>query len=596
MFRKNLITVWFGIMVLSGMFLMGQESWPPVDPCAEINCGAHGTCKEGVCDCDAGYQGELCDALIQEVEFSIHPDQIEHRTGRIIGWNLGQGAYYTSESDSLNRQWRTPERVAAVQALGEIRAANGDCPLMRFSGLQIDGPFGGDGYHFWDYVAPDTPPEEKSDKFMAVFEYMSIMEETDSEPIIMLNFGSGTAREAADYVTYLNGSELSDPLVAARQFWGQYEPYGVDILEIGNEVYGFWNTGFFWFGSYSYANPWAPHGGDPGWYFLPSSDPHNFARRALAYMDEIESPNVRYWVPFNQSSMDFWGGLESAVGGLSPLLQNPAVESVVVHQYLLDDLLFSDGLSVCGNLELMMAAPAYFELELREAREILNTIERDVPIGLVITEYGPADGFCGAFGFPYGDTLALGISLADMMVTYLRLGIEAAAQHIQLTFENESIGDNQQLVEPWYNPFRLNDDGTIRKMPQYWVTRIVADHLLDHIVHTDVHGDAEGQIDIGGIELHYPLINMVAMVDERGEHLALLFVNRSLDYEYPVAATLSNHIPEVVEGTLFTSEEALDDASIMDLEPQPLDFTTIGSQIYFYLLPHSISGLLIDIS
>jgi hypothetical protein len=133
-------------------------------------------------------------------------------------------------------------------------------------------------------------------------------------------------------------------------------------------------------------------------------------------------------------------------------------------------------------------------------------------------------------------------------------------------------------------------------MPQYWVTRIVADHLLDHVVHTDVHGDAEAQIDIGGIELHYPLINMVAMADERGEHLALLFVNRSLDHEYAVAATLSNHIPKVVEGTLFTSEEALDDASIMDLEPQPLDFTTIGSQIYFYLPPYSISGLLIDIS
>jgi Protein of unknown function (DUF1566) len=29
MFRKNLISVWIGILVLSGMFLMGQETWPP---------------------------------------------------------------------------------------------------------------------------------------------------------------------------------------------------------------------------------------------------------------------------------------------------------------------------------------------------------------------------------------------------------------------------------------------------------------------------------------------------------------------------------------------------------------------------------------
>jgi len=536
--------------------------------------------------------------FVPEVAFSIHPDQIEHRTGSVIGWNLGQGVYYTSEPDPLDRQWRTPERVAAVQALAEIRPANGDRPFMRFSGLQIDGTLGKDGYHFWDYVDPDTPPEEKSDKFMAVFEYMTIMEETDSEPIILLNFGSGTAREAADYVTYLNGSDPSDPRVAARQFWGRKEPYGIDILEIGNEVYGFWNTGFFTFGSFSYANRRAPHGGDPEWYGEPCSDPRNFADRALTYIEQIDSPNVRYWVPLNQSSMTFWGGLESAVEGLRPLLENPAVEAVVVHQYLLDELLLtrlsSEGLSVCRNLQSMMTASAYFERELRDAREILNTIQRERPLGLVITEYGPADGFCGALGFPHGDTLALGISLADMMVTYLRLGLEAAAQHIQLTFENENDGDSQQLVEPWYNPFRLNDDGTLRRMPQYWVNRIVADHLLDHVVHTDVRREATEEMDMGGVELHYPLINTVAMADERGEHLALLFVNRSLDREYPVASTISNHRLEGVEGTLFTSGSALDDASVMDIEPQPLDFTILGSKIYFHLPPHSLAALLID--
>jgi hypothetical protein len=320
--------------------------------------------------------------------------------------------------------------------------------------------------------------------------------------------------------------------------------------------------------------------------------------RALEYIEQVDSPNVRYWVPLNQSSMSFWGGLGSAVEGLRPLLENPAVEAVVVHQYLLDDLLLarlsSEGPPVCRNLQLMMTASAYFERELRDAREILNTIQRERPLGLVITEYGPADGFCSILGFPYGDTLALGVSLADMMVTYLRLGLEAAAQHIQLTFENESDGDSQQLVEPWYNPFRLNDDGTIRRMPQYWVNRIVADHLLDHVVHTDVRGEATAEMDIGGIELHYPLINTVAMADERGEHLALLFVNRSLDCEYPVASTISNHRPKVVEGTLFTSGAALDDASAMDIEPQPLNFTILGSKIYFYLPPHSFAALLID--
>lgn len=31
------------------------------DPCDDVNCGANGTCVEGTCECDPGYEGELCD-------------------------------------------------------------------------------------------------------------------------------------------------------------------------------------------------------------------------------------------------------------------------------------------------------------------------------------------------------------------------------------------------------------------------------------------------------------------------------------------------------------------------------------------------------
>ena len=29
MFKRNLVHVWVGIIILSGMFLMGQDTWPP---------------------------------------------------------------------------------------------------------------------------------------------------------------------------------------------------------------------------------------------------------------------------------------------------------------------------------------------------------------------------------------------------------------------------------------------------------------------------------------------------------------------------------------------------------------------------------------
>ena len=64
MFTRKTGFVWIGILALSCMFLSGQESWSP-DPCAEVDCGSHGTCEQGVCECDPGYEGEFCDTLTE---------------------------------------------------------------------------------------------------------------------------------------------------------------------------------------------------------------------------------------------------------------------------------------------------------------------------------------------------------------------------------------------------------------------------------------------------------------------------------------------------------------------------------------------------
>jgi len=66
MFSRSLLSVWFGIVVLSGMFLLGQDTWPPPpectghedcddgNPCTDEYCLVDGTClfidKAGLCD------------------------------------------------------------------------------------------------------------------------------------------------------------------------------------------------------------------------------------------------------------------------------------------------------------------------------------------------------------------------------------------------------------------------------------------------------------------------------------------------------------------------------------------------------------------
>ena len=94
--------------------------------------------------------------------------------------------------------------------------------MVRFSGLQIDGSGGQDGYHFHDLVRPDRVAVPTDN--MAPFEYEALMTESAAAPLIMLNFGSGSAAEAGRYVRHLDGQDPVDPDVAARAHWGHPAP------------------------------------------------------------------------------------------------------------------------------------------------------------------------------------------------------------------------------------------------------------------------------------------------------------------------------------------------------------------------------------
>jgi Tfp pilus assembly protein PilE len=48
-------------------------STEPVDPCADVNCGEHGTCVDGACDCEDGYGGDECKELFTcNQSYGIH--------------------------------------------------------------------------------------------------------------------------------------------------------------------------------------------------------------------------------------------------------------------------------------------------------------------------------------------------------------------------------------------------------------------------------------------------------------------------------------------------------------------------------------------
>lgn len=473
-----------------------------------------------------------------EVQLEVDFAGATRPVGRLIGWNIGSSSRYAPRTGGKHPEWRSAAVVEAVSRLRQARAANGDRPLVRFSGLQVDGQLGRDGYHFWDYADPSAPAAETDN--VAPTDYMAIVDEVEADPVITLNFGSGTAAEAADYVSYLTGTDPTDPLVAARQASGRSAPWPTDVFEVGNEIYTRYNTGYTATGDYSYANPSAANGGDPAWHGRPAEDADDYAARALAYVQAVVAvhPAARIYIPLTQSSWDGWGGPSAAIPRLAGLLEHPSVAGVVVHQYTLDDGVLGHGVNLEQDAWVLASAdflrPLYQEL-----RETLGTLRRSTPLEISITEYHTVANL-DILG-RVGPTAATALGLADALMLYSEVGVESAMQHMSLHLSLET----DRLSRSWHVPFSLEGD-TVSNRPTYTITKLVAEHLHRQQVRVEAVSMPRARYALTDGEFEYDMIHAAAYTSPDQQLSSLMLLNRDLEAAHDVRV-------QVPEGWLVQS-------------------------------------------
>lgn len=93
---------------------------------------------------------------------------------------------------------------------------------------------------FWRWFGPKVGP--RNDNHFGMDEFMLLIGELNTEPYININFGSGTPKEAAQWVEYANG-DVNTEYGALRAQHGHPEPYNVKIWGIANEIWGFHEEG-----------------------------------------------------------------------------------------------------------------------------------------------------------------------------------------------------------------------------------------------------------------------------------------------------------------------------------------------------------------
>lgn len=127
-------------------------------------------------------------------------------------------------------------RTDLIEALKDLQI-----PILRWPG----GCFA-DTYHWKDGIGPleDRPTivnqwwgGTTEDNSFGTHNFLNLCEELGAEPYLAANIGSGTVKEFADWIQYVNHDGTS-PMADLRKENGREKPWGVKYWGVGNEMWG----------------------------------------------------------------------------------------------------------------------------------------------------------------------------------------------------------------------------------------------------------------------------------------------------------------------------------------------------------------------
>ncbi|WBL23773.1 alpha-N-arabinofuranosidase [Zunongwangia sp. HRR-M8] len=150
-----------------------------------------------------------------------------------LGRSIYDGLYVGEDSDIPNTDGVRNDLIEALKNL--------QIPVLRWPG----GCFA-DTYHWMDGIGPkeDRPTIVNQwwggvteDNSFGTHNFLNLCEELGAEPYLAANIGSGTVKEFADWIQYVNHDGTS-PMADLRKENGREKPWGVKYWGVGNEMWG----------------------------------------------------------------------------------------------------------------------------------------------------------------------------------------------------------------------------------------------------------------------------------------------------------------------------------------------------------------------
>ncbi len=274
---------------------------------------------------------------------------------------------------------------------------------MNVSTYRFPGGAKASSYHWADAVGP---VEERGGSTIAYLfgtaEYVEFCRYVGAEPIITVNWASGTTQEAAAWVEYCNGS-TNTAMGALRAEHGYPDPFDVTWWEVGNETYYVTNV-------------------------------QAYAESFLDYVDAMKAVDADIQIGAVATQLENMKGAGDSVNWNETLFNQlgTAPDFYIQHYYAW--LNYSIGLDEFDENAAFVAGMTSFGSErlladVITAQEIFSDGDTEVPV--FITEYNAHYGEAGMS--PYLESTLNGVLVGGMLNTFIKCRIPEAAHWTAFT-------------------------------------------------------------------------------------------------------------------------------------------------------------------
>ena len=512
------------------------------------------------------------DPIQADAWVTVRPSVAVAQVGDVLGAVVNEN--YWGADHPLHPDWNDRYLGRTVTRIRELTPGNGRKFGVRFGPSPTDGAWGNEGYRWVDAFDPRAWTT-------SIDEFMDYVEQVGGEPHIGVNFGSGTAQEAAALVAYVNGTDPSNPYVKQRMERGQVAPYNVRNWIVGFEPYAQSTTGNRGDRRFDFANPAAANGGDPEWHGKPSSDPANFAARAAQFAREmrVASPTpIEIYAPANTWDLTQWGGSEPSIKALAAGLGD-SVDGLT--------LTFYPAGTAYGETEIdLLGRPETLAQKLDQLQRLwsqFSSSEKPVKIGDVQFNNSSR-----------GDEQAHQLVNALFVVDTIRV-LAAKGVASGFYFAISAAAGNAS----GHSYFAHGD--VDKPMPSYLATELVSRHLGNVVVASEVSGGSVASATGGKAgAFTYPTLTVLPSLSPDRSTLYLVVVNKDLEGAQTVAIQLDGVRPaDSARVTLLSGPSATaaaDEVQLTELDLSLGESARSGNPIVHTFPAHSVTAFRIPLT